>query len=66
MLMYPTPGKPLFIYISSTSIALGVLISHHDENGKEGEVYYIVHTLVGYEINYSPIEKECLEVVFNS
>lgn len=66
MLMPPILNKPLILYISATSAALGSLLAHHDETGKERAIYYISSTLVGYKMNYSPIEKACLAVVFTS
>ena len=58
MLMPPIPNKPLILYISAT---LGALLAQHDENRKGIAIYYISRTLVGYEMNYSPIEKAWLE-----
>ena len=66
ILMLPILGKPLLLYISATSIALGELLAQHDESFKEREIYYISRTLVGYELNYSPMEKACLALVFNT
>ena len=59
-------GKPLILHISTTESALGALLAQLDEYGKEREIYYISHTLVLYEVNYTSIEKSCLVVVFAS
>lgn len=64
--MPPISNKPLILYILATLVALGALISQHDETRKERSIYYISKTLVGYEKNYSPIEKACLTMVFSS
>lgn len=64
VLISPTKGKPLFLYVSTTSVSLGDLLAQHDDEGKERAFYYISRTLVGYELNYSSIEKICLAVVF--
>lgn len=64
VLMAPIPSKPFILYISATEIALGALLAHNDEQGKERAIYYISRTLVGYELNYSLIERACLTVVF--
>jgi hypothetical protein len=37
--MLPTQGKPLLLYISTNSIAMGELLAQHNENGEEREVY---------------------------
>ncbi|GLJ30928.1 hypothetical protein SUGI_0616090 [Cryptomeria japonica] len=60
ILMPPIEGKSFLLYISATEIALGVLLAQQDENGKERAIYYISRTLVGYELNYSTIERACL------
>jgi len=35
-----------------------------NENGKERDLYYLSHTLIGAELNYSLIEKMCLALMF--
>ena len=62
--MAPIPGKPFILYISATDTALGALLAQNDEQGRERAIYYISRTLVGYELNYSLIERACLAVVF--
>lgn len=64
MLATPIKGKPLVLYISTTDVSLGALPAQHDTKGKEREIYYINRTLVGYELNYTTVEKTCLAVVF--
>lgn len=54
------------MYISTTLVAQDSLLAQHDETGKERVIYYISRTLVGYEMNYSSIEKELLALVFAS
>ena len=64
--MPPIEGKPLILYISTIANSLGALLAQQDESRKEREIYYINHTLVQYELNYTCIEKACLVVVFAS
>ena len=64
--MPPILGKHLILYISAMNSSLGALLAQSDETGKERAIYYISRTLVAYEINYTSIEKECLDVVFTS
>ena len=66
ILVPPVLGHPLILYISATPIALGELLSQHDDNGRERAIYYISHTLVGYELNYTPMEKACPVIVFST
>ena len=64
VLMSPIKGKPLLLYITALDGSLGALLAQHNEHGKENALYYLSHTLVGAEVNYSPIEKTCLALVF--
>ncbi|KAG9442264.1 hypothetical protein H6P81_018118 [Aristolochia fimbriata] len=57
MLMAPAPGKPLLLYIASQEKSLGTLLARNDDQGKERELYYLIRTMVGAELKYSPIEK---------
>ena len=66
ILVPPVPGRPLILYISATPTALGALLAQHDDYGRERAIYYISRTLVGYELNYTPMEKACLAVVFST
>ena len=59
-------GCPLILYIIATPTALGALLAQLDDARKERVIYYISHTLVGYELNYTPMEKACLAVVFST
>lgn len=62
--MSPIHGKPLILYISTTSSVLGALLAQNDHEGRERAIYYIGRTLIGYELNYTYIECACLTVVF--
>ena len=62
----PIPGKPLILYISTTASSLIVLLAQSDEIGQESAIYYIIQTLVAYEIKYTSIEKAFLAVVIAS
>ncbi|KMT11469.1 hypothetical protein BVRB_5g107940 [Beta vulgaris subsp. vulgaris] len=59
----PVPGKPLILYIAAQERSLGALCAQENNEGKE-KVYYLSRTLVGAELNYSPIEKMCLALIF--
>ena len=60
ILMPPIQGKPLILYISTTSNSLGALLAQQDDMGKERAFYYINHNLASYKLNYTSIEKSCL------
>ncbi|XP_074299654.1 uncharacterized protein LOC141630799 [Silene latifolia] len=43
---------------------MGALCAQENEDGKERALYYLSRTLVGAELDYSPIEKMCLALIF--
>ena len=45
--------KPLLLYISLTEKSIGALLAQENDQGKERAIYYISHTMVKYELNYS-------------
>ena len=57
-------GHSLTLYIIATPIALDALVAQPDDTGKKKAIYNISHTLVGYELNYTPLEKACLAIIF--
>ena len=57
-------GKPLRLYITAKERSLSALLAQEEEKGKERDLYYLSRTLVGVEVNYSPIEKMCLALFF--
>ena len=40
------------------------MCAQENDDGKEAALYYLSRTLVGAELNYSPIEKVCLALIF--
>lgn len=64
--MPPRSRKPLLLYISTTNSSLGALLAQYYDQGKERAMYYINRRLVGCELNYTPIERACLAVIFAS
>jgi len=60
----PTPSKPLILYIVAQERSLGALCVQENEEGKEKVLCYLIRTLVGAELNYSPIKKICLALMF--
>ena len=60
----PIKGKPLILYIAAQERSLGAMCAQESEEGKEAALYYLSQTLIGAELNYSPIEKICLALIF--
>ncbi|CAM8887659.1 unnamed protein product [Rhodiola kirilowii] len=60
----PTIGKPLILYVAAQEKSLGAMCVQETDERKERPLYYLSQTLVGAELNYSPIEKICLALVF--
>ena len=57
-------GNPLILYIAAQERSLRALCTQKNSKGKERALYYMSRTLVSTELNYSPIEKMCLALVF--
>ncbi|KAG9450039.1 hypothetical protein H6P81_010004 [Aristolochia fimbriata] len=64
VLIAPVPGKPLLLYVAAQEKSLGALLAQNDDQGKERPLYHLSRTMVGAKINYSPIEKTCLALIF--
>ncbi|KAM0989191.1 hypothetical protein COP1_013113 [Malus domestica] len=58
------PGKPLILYIVAQEGSIGAFLAQENEDQKEIALYYLSRTLTSAELNYSPIEKMCLALVF--
>ncbi|XXG68190.1 hypothetical protein AAC387_Pa06g1334 [Persea americana] len=64
VLAVPTAGKPFILYTRALDYSLGALLVQENDGGKEAALYYLSRMLVGAEHRYSPVEKECLAVMF--
>ncbi|KAI5349454.1 hypothetical protein L3X38_002341 [Prunus dulcis] len=60
----PIPGKQLKLYIAAQERSIGALLAQENELHKEQALYHLSRTLTGPELNYTPIEKTCLALVF--
>lgn len=58
------PSKLLLLYVEAMELSLGALLAQHNEEGMEHALYYLSRTMVDAKLNYSPIEKICLALVF--
>ncbi|XP_015162526.1 uncharacterized protein [Solanum tuberosum] len=64
VLAAPIPGKPLILYIAAQERSVGALLAQENSEGKENVLYYLSRMMTPNELNYSPIEKLCLALVF--
>ncbi|XP_071912457.1 uncharacterized protein [Coffea arabica] len=64
VLAAPIPGKPLILYISAQERSVGALLAQENDEGKENALYYLSRMMTSNELNYSPIEKLCLALIF--
>ncbi|XP_070030429.1 uncharacterized protein [Nicotiana sylvestris] len=58
-------GKPLILYISAQERSVGALLAQENSEEKENSLYYLIRMMTPNELNYSPIEKLCLALVFS-
>ncbi|XP_060200598.1 uncharacterized protein LOC132628857 [Lycium barbarum] len=65
VLVAPIPGKPLILYIATQERSVGALLAQENDERKENALYYLSRMMTPNEINYSPIEKLCLALVFS-
>ena len=64
VLVPPTPGRPLLLYLSVSDIALGCMLAQLDDSGKERAIYYLSKRMLEYECKYLMIEGLCLALVW--
>ena len=58
------PGRPLLLYLSVLDMALGCMLVHLDDSGKERAIYYPSKRMLEYECRYIMIERLCLALVW--
>ena len=63
VLVPPTPGHPLLLYLSVSDIALGCMLAQLYDLGKERAIYYLSKRMLEYETRYIVIERCCLALV---
>ena len=64
VLVIPTPGRPLLLYLSVSDIALGCMLAQLDDSGKERAIYYLSKRMLEYECKYIMIERLCLVLIW--
>ncbi|RVW62065.1 Retrovirus-related Pol polyprotein from transposon 297 [Vitis vinifera] len=64
VLVPPTPGRPLLLYLSVSDMALGCMLAQLDDLGKKRAIYYLSKRMLEYECKYIMIERLCLALVW--
>ena len=64
VLVPPTPGRPLFLYLLVSDIALGCMLAQLNDSGNERAIYYLSKKMLDYEMRYVMIEHFCLALVW--
>ena len=64
VLVPPTSGRPLLLYLSISNMALRCMLTHLDDSGKERVIYYLSKRMPEYECIYIMIECLCLALVW--
>ncbi|XP_049360652.1 uncharacterized protein LOC125825352 [Solanum verrucosum] len=65
ILAAPIPEKPLILYIAAQERSVRALLAQENSEGKENSIYYLSRTMTPNELNYLPIEKLCLALIFS-
>ena len=58
--------KPLLLYLTTNSYAIGALVAQKDGGGVKQPVYYISCALKDAETRYPRVERACLAIVYAS
>ena len=64
VLVPPTLGRPLLLYLSVSDIALGCMLAQLDDSGNERAIYYLSKRMLEYECKYIMIERLCVALVW--
>ena len=64
VLVPPTLGRPLLLYLSVSDIALGCMLAQLDDLGKKRAIYYLSKRMLEYETRYIVIGHYCLALVW--
>ncbi|KAL6329575.1 hypothetical protein AAG906_022152 [Vitis piasezkii] len=59
VLVPPTPGSPLLLYLLVSDIVLECMLAQLDDLGKERAIYYLSKRMLEYERRYIMIERLC-------
>ena len=59
-----TPGRPLFLNLLVSDMALGCMLAQIDDSWNERAIYYLSKRMLEYEMKYVMIERLCLALVW--
>ena len=67
ILVPPTPGRPLILYLTVLQTSMGAMLGQYDETGKkEQAIYYLSKKFNNCESRYMAIERTCCALVWAS
>ncbi|RVW77840.1 Retrovirus-related Pol polyprotein from transposon 297 [Vitis vinifera] len=66
VLVPPTPGHPLLLYLSISNVALGCMLAQLNDSGKERVIHYLSKRMLDYKTSYVMIERYCLALVWTT
>ena len=67
LLVPPTPGRPLILYLTVLHGSMGAMLGQHDDTGrKEQAIYYLSKKFNDCESRYIAIEKTCCALVWTA
>jgi len=67
LLVLPTSGRLLILYLTVTETAMGCVLRQHDESGrKEQAIYYLSKKFNDCESRYTTIERLCCALVWSA
>ncbi|WJZ95151.1 hypothetical protein VitviT2T_013941 [Vitis vinifera] len=64
VLVSPTPGCPLLLYLLVSDIALRCMLALLDDSKKKQAIYYLSKRMLDYEMRYVMIERFCFALVW--
>jgi hypothetical protein len=67
ILVPPTPGRPLILYLTVQEASMGCMLGQQDETGKrEQAIYYLSKKFTEPETRYLLVEKTCCALAWAS
>ena len=67
ILVLPIPEKPILFYFTTIDTTMRALLAQYlEESRKENAINYISKKMLAYEEKYSPLEKTCVALVWET
>ena len=67
ILVLPIPEKPILFYFTTIDTTMRALLAQYlEESRKENAINYISKRMLAYEEKYSPLEKTCVALVWET